>query len=289
MDSPVVYPSLKDAADEASGKAQRNFLGLNIALLAILALTALVSGWAPDDLERKRSVAMAIAVLMLAALAITTMLRIGKFDDRWFRCRALAENMKSAAWFFVMCPQAQIILSESNYLKEVAELQKRLLPVAKEIALCDEGGSLITTWMKETQSLPLEQKLAIYREHRVQDQLIWYFEKSRLNIRHEKNWFVAIFVIEFVAVAYASLQAWQLWGVNAVGGMAAISAGFIAWMQTKRFSDLGVSYSIAANDLRRIQAERENVTTEEDVQIFVKEIEVAVSREHSMWLARRID
>jgi hypothetical protein len=68
-----------------------------------------------------------------------------------------------------------------------------------------------------------------------------------------------------------------------------MSAGAIAWMQTKRFSDLDVSYSIAANDLRRISAERKNAETEEDVQILVKEIETAVSREHSMWLTRRIE
>ena len=89
----------------------------------------------------------------------------------------------------------------------MAELQKRLSPVAKEVALCDEGGQLVTTWMKEVQSLSLDQKLKIYRQNRVEDQLVWYFEKSRFNIRREKNWFVAIFVIEFFAVAYAALQA----------------------------------------------------------------------------------
>jgi hypothetical protein len=289
MNPTIVYPSLNEAADQASGKAQRNFLRLNIALLTILALTALVSGWTAACPEMQRGIAIGIALLMFAALAITTILRVGKFDDRWFRCRALSENIKSATWFFVMCPQALVASSEGVYLKEVDELQKRLVQIAKEVALCDEGGPLVTSWMKETQKLPIDQKLAVYRQNRVQDQLIWYFKKSKLNTNREKHWFLAIFIIEFVAVAYAALQAWQLWQVNVVGGIAAMSAGFIAWMQTKRFSDLGVSYSIAANDLRRIAAERENVVTEEDAQIFVKEIETAVSREHSMWLARRVD
>jgi hypothetical protein len=289
MNHTVVYPSLKDAADQASDKAQRNFLCLNVALLTILASTALISGWTPACEETQRIIAIAIAILMFVALATTTMLRLGKFDDRWFRCRALAENMKSAVWFFVMCPRALIPSSENDYLKEVAELQKRLVPVTKEVALCDEGGPLVTTWMKETQNLPLDQKLTIYRQNRIEDQMVWYFKKSKFNTAREKNWFLAIFISEFIAVAYAALQAWRLWEINVVAGMAAMSAGFIAWMQTKRFSDLGVSYSIAANDLRRIAAERENVVTEEDAQIFVKEIEAAVSREHSMWLARRID
>jgi hypothetical protein len=289
MNSIIVYPSLKEAADQASGHAQRNFLRLNVVLLSILSLTALISGWVPTCQETQRALSILIAVLMFVALGITTMLRIGKFDDRWFRCRALAENVKSAAWFFVMCPHALIASSEGDYLKEITELQKRLAPVSKEVALCDEGGPLVTDWMRETQNLALEQKLAIYRQNRVDDQLVWYFKKSKFNIAREKRWFLAIFVIEFFAVACAAFQAWKLYQVNVGGGMAALSAGFIAWMQTKRFSDLGVSYSIAANDLRHIAAERQNVTTEEDAQIFVKEVEAAVSREHSMWLARRVD
>lgn len=66
-----------------------------------------------------------------------------------------------------------------------------------------------------------------------------------------------------------------------------MSAGFIAWMQTKRFSDLGISYSIAAGDLRRIAEERAHVETESDVELLVKEVEAAVSREHSIWMAHR--
>ena len=288
--NPIVdYPSLKHAADMSSGKAQRNFLYLNAALLAILTLTALISGWTPVCRETQRIIAIVVAVLMFATLAITTMLRVGKFDDRWFRCRAMAENIKSAVWFFVMSPPSLVASSEEDYLKNIGDLQKRLDLVAKEVALHDEGGSLVTTWMKDTQKLPLDQKLMIYRKDRVEDQLVWYFTKSRFNAAREKKWFLAIFFIEFFAIAYAALQAWQLWEFNLVGGMAAMGAGFIAWMQTKRFSDLGVSYSIAANDLRRIDAERKNVTTEEETRLFVNEIETAVSREHSIWLARRID
>jgi hypothetical protein len=135
--------------------------------------------------------------------------------------------------------------------------------------------------------LPLDQKLRLFREGRLEDQREWYLRKSQQSGRLEKRWFSAIFVIEFIAVAYAAFQIWKLWEFNAVGPIAATSAGFVAWIQTKRFSDLALSYGIAAGDLRRIAAQWENASTEADVEMLVKEVEVAISREHSLWLSRR--
>ena len=188
-----------------------------------------------------------------------------------------------------MCPSSQLASSESDFLKSVEEIQKRLVQVTKEVGFYDSGGALITGWMRQTQALPLAEKLAIYKKYRVEDQMLWYFNKSRFNIRLEKKWFLAIFFVEFFAVALAVIQACQLMEINLVGGMAATSAGFIAWMQTKRFSDLGITYSIAANDIRHISEKHGNIDTEEKFSLFLNEIETAVSREHAIWLTRRID
>jgi hypothetical protein len=287
MTSAIVYPSLKQAADAASALSQRRFLALIIAQLWILVLTAVTSGWTPADPAFQRGVAIVVAILMFIALGIATTLRLAKFDDRWFRCRALAENIKSGVWFFVMSPAISVAEAEAAYLAEVDQVQKRLEQVAKEVALHDVGGPLITGWMRETQRLPLDEKVRLYREKRLEDQRGWYLNRSQYNTRREAWWFGGVFVIEFAAVAYAALQAWRLWQFNAVGAMAAMSVGLIAWMQTKRFSDLALSYGIAAGDLRRIAAEREHVATEEDLENLVKDVETAVSREHSLWLARR--
>lgn len=281
------YPSLYAAASSASSAAQRVFLRLNAAQLSVLVLTAFVSGWTPASAAGQRGVAICVAVLMLGALAVSTSLRIWKFDDRWFRCRALAENVKSAVWYFVMCPAAQVSGSRTAYLEQIKQLQERLEQVAKEVASHDTDGPLVTRWMEESQNLSVDEKVSIYRRERLEDQRHWYHTKSQQNAKHEKLWAAAIFVIEFLAVGYAALQAWRLWEFNAVGTIAALSAALIAWMQTKRFSDLALSYSIAAGDLRHIASQRERAATEAEAQQLVKEVEAAVSREHSMWFARR--
>src|SRR5689334_22308850 len=102
MSAPIEYPSLMRAADSASGAAQRGFLRLNVAQLIILVVTALVTGWTPPSPDAQRWVAVAVALMMFVALGVATVLRLNKFDERWFRCRALAENVKSAVWYFVM-------------------------------------------------------------------------------------------------------------------------------------------------------------------------------------------
>jgi hypothetical protein len=86
----------------------------------------------------------------------------------------------------------------------------------------------------------------------------------------------------------AAYQACQLKEMNLVGGVASIGTALIAWSQRKHSSDLDTSYPIAAGDLRRIGEVRLKVETQEQLDLLVQEVETAVSREHSMWLARRV-
>jgi len=259
---------------------------LNALQLAVLTIIAFIAGWAPAAPASQRIVAIVVCALMVLALALTTALRIGHFDDRWFRCRAFAENIKSAAWFFMMAnpgPEA-----EAEFTKEVEEIRERLHEVIKEVTSYESDGDIITEEMKTAQALPQPGKLAFFREQRLDDQRRWYRSKARYNARREQYWFAAIFTIEFLALAYAAMQAWKLWEFNAVGGIAATGAAFVAWLQTKRFSDLGTSYAIAAGDLDGIAAQTIPGDDEAKFNQFVEDVEKAVSREHSMWLARRV-
>ena len=62
----------------------------------------------------------------------------------------------------------------------------------------------------------------------------------------------------------------------------------LAWSQLKRFSDLATTYAVAAEDISRISVKYSTVETQEDLDAMVSDVEDAVSREHSMWLTRRV-
>jgi hypothetical protein len=281
-------PALEAAADAASGAAQRTFLRLNIAQLALLSTAAFLSGLNFGEPARDRPLAWTVCGIMFVTLCVSTALRVGKFDDRWFRCRACAENLKSIAWRFVMTAPSSTDDAVKTYLSEVQELRERLADLEKEFIVHGGAGDLITAWMRTTQSLSIASKAAVYRKDRLEDQVTWYSGKAVRNARFETLCFWFVFGVEFVAILCAAYQAWQLKEMNVVGGVASIGTALIAWSQIKRFSDLDTSYAIAAGDLQRIGEVRLKVETQEQLDLLVQEVETAVSREHSMWLARRV-
>lgn len=281
------YPGLRDAADRASSAAQRTFLRLNRLQLALLTLAAFISGLGYAIPSHQKAIAWIVSVAMSLALFVSTALRIGRFDDRWFECRAFAENFKNIVWLYVMSPHNTAPTNIDRYLSELGQLRKRLPNLQKEFARFKDSGNPITDWMKEAQALPIALKASLYREQRIQDQAKWYSSKAKLNARLEHRWFWAIFGIEFFAITVSVFQATELLKFNPVGGIAAVGTAFIAWSQIKRFSDLATSYAIAADDLEKIAAAYCNVQTQADLDSMVDEVEKAVSREHTMWLARR--
>jgi hypothetical protein len=281
------YPALRNAANRASMAAQKMFLRLNRIQLILLTSTAFISGLDFKTPEHRRAEAWCLFALMLWALLVAMILRVRRFDDRWFRCRAYAENFKSTVWRYVMAANSTDDDGEREYLNSIQHIMERLPDVQKDIARFDFGGKLMTDWMLKARTFSIEQKVTIYHALRIEDQTTWYSEKAKANATKEDEWFWSIVVIEFLAVAAAALQANQLLQFNPVSGIAAIGTAFIAWSQIKRFSDLGTSYAIAATDLRQIAESHRRIETQEELDDFVQQIETAVSREHSMWLARR--
>jgi hypothetical protein len=67
-----------------------------------------------------------------------------------------------------------------------------------------------------------------------------------------------------------------------------MGSGLLVWSQTKRYSDLATTYAVAAEDLNQISAKYTNAEDAEALASFVSDVEEAVSREHGMWLARRV-
>ena len=288
LSSKVVYPQLRDSADLASAAAQRRFLLLNRVQLTLLSVVAFVSGLSFETHSHQRAAAWSVCAFMFVTLAVSTSLRVGKFDDRWFRCRAFAENFKSIVWRYVMSSHDTEDVSAITYLDELQQLKERLPDLQREFALYSGSGNLITDWMRISQALTITEKVKLYRELRLEDQVTWYASKAKQNSQLETRWFWTIFCVEFVAIVFSAIQAWQLMKFSPVSGIAAVGTALIAWSQIKRFSDLGTSYAIAAGDLRRIAEVHHNVTTQAEVDLMVLEVETAVSREHSMWLARRV-
>jgi hypothetical protein len=63
--------------------------------------------------------------------------------------------------------------------------------------------------------------------------------------------------------------------------------GSTAWVQTKDYSTLAEAYAITEQEVALVAVRLGQVTSEEAWAQFVLEAESAISREHTMWRARR--
>lgn len=75
--------------------------------------------------------------------------------------------------------------------------------------------------------------------------------------------------------------------INLVGVVASLAAAFEAWTQVGRHAELSHSYALACHELISIGDLMEEAETEQAFVNAVKSSEGAISREHTMWVAKR--
>lgn len=316
MSSSPTYPSIYYAADEAAARRQRDYIGWSRVQLVALAGIALTSGLADPASDRSsgevwrlltHGFAILTAVLTAFVLFLGLRLRIERVDDKWFHCRALAENVKSFAWKYAMGsskgPNAERLFFESIY-----GLQARLVFSRQCISEKGTAGDWITPWMKALRAASAGERVSALRDHRIADQRRWYNDKAASNARAESRWSYALIVLELAALVFSISQValrWNHGGDNYIdyglmGLLATIAAGALAWTQLKRFSDLAQTYRIAADDLAQLDVDAESLAQElkrpdppadvdERLRGLVQRTENAISREHSLWVGQHFD
>jgi hypothetical protein len=75
--------------------------------------------------------------------------------------------------------------------------------------------------------------------------------------------------------------------INIVPVITTCAAAVAAWNQMKRYDELAKTYALAAQELSELEAIAESLSGEADFPQLVEQVEEAISREHTMWCARR--
>lgn len=283
LDFPVLYKS----ADEASATAQRTFWWtiraeyLLLFLVAVLSATRGLSGFNP--------LALTLLLVILAGLFVFKVYR--RLDQDWYRCRALAESVKTSTWRFAMRAHPfQDAASVEQPKAEFRNLLRDILRANQNLAenLQNPDADQFTASMLATRQLTLDERIAYYVEHRIDNQRRWYAQKSKANGRAFRFW--VVFTIIVYILAAVSLNAEQL-GVGAAtyafDPLIVVITSAIGWMQMKRHSELMASYNLTAHEIGIIRSNSDAVSGEEEFSSFVNEAELAFSREHTQWVARR--
>jgi hypothetical protein len=286
------YPGLFRYADSASLSAQATYLQLQRAYLLSL-IVGSVAG-ALTSLRVASLNAMlytTMAAVLMIGLLILWIMRARQDDRVWFDGRAVAESVKTVTWRFMMkVPPFDDDAAASNlFLSQLREIRQARPHLGKHIAAAQEGDSVpITTFMRERRSEALEERKAFYVAHRLSEQRGWYAKKARLNAQASTRWFWIVTGLQAVALVFAIAQAvsrGQL--INIVPALTTCAAAFAAWGQLKRHDELAQSYALAAQELEELAALASEGPANDEFPQLIEQAENSISREHTMWCARR--
>jgi hypothetical protein len=286
-------PALHAAADSASLAAQRSYLRLVRLELVLLVLGAAATSVSVADPRAARALAGAGGFLLVLSLIVTLGIRAAKHEGGWYGGRAVAESVKTLAWKYATCAEpftAALPLDEARHafgarLRAVLEQAARLsVPLLAEAPQTVQ----ITPAMDQLRAAGLDERKAVYLRDRIHDQQGWYLGKARISGRRQKQLFALIAVAQLAAVAFSFLAMFGVvQRVSLASSCSALAAALIAWLQLRRHQEQAQSYALAAQELGLIEIEAAQVSTEACFSEFVSDAEAAISREHTLWVARR--
>ncbi len=262
--------------------------------LFLIVASGLAGAVSMEKHEYKLVTALISAALMAGGLILTLYIRGRQFEQNWFDGRAVAESVKTSTWRFMICSEPylqslsekEVIKIFTNSLKKVVEERKRFAAfLAPE---SQENKPQITSKMLEVRNLSLEEKKQLYLDERLDNQRLWYTNKASINVKSSNRWFNAIIISQAFALfsTYLLVQ-YPEFPILLPSVFATVAAAFVAWLQVKRHQELANSYGLAAQELSFIATQMRLVETPEEFSTFVSDAENAISREHTLWVARR--
>ena len=285
-------PALYHSADKASISAQQRYICLQRWQITCLILGSVGAIIASNVGVEVVKLAYIVSAIVLAILVILTWVSRARRDDKvWFDCRAIAESTKTATWRFMMkaTPFKDDSEARKLFIDELRLIREARLFVAQDLAHnLDANAPSISDSMDSVRQKPLNDRRYVYLGSRLRDQKIWYSNKAKFNSRMERRWFLGVLVLQILAVALAIIcAAIGSLPVNIVPLVLTSAAAGIAWTRIKRYAELAQSYSLAAQELGDQETIALDITEEADFLGLVEQVEQSISREHTMWCARR--
>ena len=285
------YPALFLAADRASTAAQRRHLLFTSAILLALVCGAGLGALSSILSSGKTALAVATTSLVSLSFVLTAIRRALKPEKLWYGGRAVAESAKSMAWRYMTGADPYFISAPGVDGKFIADL-KSLVKDSDQLAVGFSSEYAdrrqISARMREVRAGNLPSRRQIYLQQRISDQRRWYGRKARKSQSAESGYFVVILLSQALALAagaYMIASPGSKW--NLVGVFSSLASALVAWLQVRQHEELAQSYAVAALELGFIEEQAAGIGSDQDFSSFVGDAENAISREHTLWIARR--
>lgn len=286
----IEFPGLHGAASKASRSAQQRYVKLIRLKLVSLLIGAFAGVFMISADTVARIVAGIGAVALITALLATLVIQNKGYERTWYGGRAVAESVKTLAWRYMTRAEPFDTDAETRagslFLGRLEQILQH--GTTLNVKLSAAEGDQINARMREVRASPWENRRELYVRCRIAAQRIWYARNAESNERAEQRFFTTMWISNGLAVATAVVHViWPLLPVNPIGFFSTAAAAALAWLQVRRHQELAQSYAIATQELAIIQAKAATIEEEVRFTAFVADAESAISREHTLWAARR--
>jgi SMODS and SLOG-associating 2TM effector domain 3/SMODS and SLOG-associating 2TM effector domain 1 len=286
-------PALFSTADRASRRAQSFYLRLTAFMVFTLVLGAALAGISPANESLRVSLGVGSAVVIALSAVASIVIQTVKPERTWYGGRAVAESVKTVAWRYMMGAEPfELALSpaeaEARFIDHLQAItrERQQLAVAFSSAAVDRRQ--ITPSMRSLRGEVLDVRRRTYLADRISDQRQWYGNGARKNAVSRTVYFASIFLSQAAAVLTAILLIVRPHSsILLTGFFATLAGALFGWTEVKRFRELSQSYAVAALDLSFIETAGLRALSQHAFAAFVSDAENAISREHTLWLARR--
>lgn len=287
------FPNYFIAGDNASLLAQKNYVTYVRWDLVLMCLSAALAIYNYTGEDAKRIVYIFSGLILLVAFMLSLIIKTKKYEDVWYRGRALAESAKTLTWRFITRSEyfedaLSIEDAEKRFTERIKEIRNEFKDINSSLKASDLGKAIITEKMLEVRGLDLQGRKDFYIKNRIDNQIQWYTDKADTNKTKYENWFWGVIVMQFLAIiAVCFLIYYPNSEFNFVGIFTTLSASFFSWLQLKKYQENKEAYNTAMSELNLIKNEAKFINSEQDFAKFVLDSENAMSREHTMWLAQK--
>lgn len=279
------------SADATSGAGQRRTKGSIRAELVLLILAAVIGlGNVRVGAAQLNWFALISAVLFVVSGLLTYVRSTSHTEQTWYVGRAGAESVKTLAWryavggdpFPVSASQEQ---ADERYLRRLRQIFEELTK-STAIPSTPSGSHEITDAMRELRSRDLAARRSAYRKGRIEDQRGWYQRRAVAHARSARIWLFVTVGSSAVGVVFGFLKFLGVLDLDLLGVFGACASAAIAWNQLSQFRNLVSAYNVTAVELGLINDRIDQAADEDRWAAFVSDSEDAISREHTLWLAR---
>jgi hypothetical protein len=281
-------PELYRAADKRAEDAQDGVLrALKASLVGVVA----AAGFGAVSLH-SGSVEWAGAISSVAfgvSALCTAWLLWGKPEKDWYDSRAVAESAKTLSWQYAVAGGefAQDAKGEGAVRSRFLSRLEDMLEGVEHLDLSSGQGSQLPARLEELRHSNFAERRSTYIEHRLGKQRGWYAGKATWNEKRRSIWTAVTIVLLAAGLLAGLARAFCSLEVDLLGPLAAAASSAMAWARSKDYAELAAAYSVTAHELGVVEAEAQGVKDEGSWAPFVERAERAISREHTLWKARR--